>query len=174
MHELKLTETEFRQMVHEVVKAAPKPADAEVWWQHFNTLKTFRDTNGHCRLPPQSPLYIWTNKQREQWKEGKLFQDQMAALKGLGIERNRSLWETDWPTRNWTKQEKQEHELHMLRREREIRKDQGRGKNSSWEIDAKQKEAELLEELQVAYNSGLIAPKKASRIGLKTKSSISP
>ena len=84
-----------------------KKAGSDRWYDRFEDLKVFVQTNGHCHVPinykPNLPLSQWTKRQRYQWKlkqDGKpssLTDEREQLLEDLGF-----LWDVRhviWDTR---------------------------------------------------------------------------
>ncbi|WP_080126619.1 DEAD/DEAH box helicase [Chlamydia suis] len=61
----------------------------EEWEKNFLELKRFQEEHGHCKVPnryPQNPsLGVWVCVQRRCFKKGKLAEDKIARLEGIGF-----------------------------------------------------------------------------------------
>ncbi|WP_257615700.1 helicase associated domain-containing protein, partial [Chlamydia suis] len=61
----------------------------EEWEENFLELKRFQEEHGHCKVPqwyPQNPqLAYWVSNQRQDFKKGKLSEDRIARLEGIGF-----------------------------------------------------------------------------------------
>ncbi|MEI8375981.1 MAG: helicase associated domain-containing protein [Planctomycetota bacterium] len=64
-------------------------ASAAVWEQRIRDLKAFKKIHGHCNVPcaypPNSALGYWVASTRKRKKRGKLTEDRVRRLNGLGF-----------------------------------------------------------------------------------------
>ena len=68
-----------------------------MWLEKYDALKSYKEDNGHCNVPTHtSSLGYWVGQQRALYKKGRLLQDRIDRLNGIGFEWGRgsnSLWE---------------------------------------------------------------------------------
>jgi len=75
------------------------PTD-EAWMARFDELVDFKNGNGNCNVPQsQGPLGAWVDKQRVNYKNGKLSQKRIELLESIGFEwvlRERNATKLPW------------------------------------------------------------------------------
>ena len=66
--------------------AQKEKSDAEQWEKRFDELVSYREANDNCKVPrSQGQLGNWVYTQRQFYKKGKLSQDRIALLEGIGF-----------------------------------------------------------------------------------------
>ena len=71
-----------------------------VWEMMFDALMEYKDDHGHCNIPRRVRAYkqlrVWTDKQQEYYRKGKLSEDRINRLEEIGFEFN--TLSADWET----------------------------------------------------------------------------
>jgi len=60
----------------------------EAWQKRIEEINTFKEENGHTRVPPCSPLGTFLNRQLKKLKAGKLSEEKFNKLKEVGVDLN--------------------------------------------------------------------------------------
>eukprot|EP01118_Nematostelium_gracile_P019789 TRINITY_DN931_c0_g1_i1.p1 TRINITY_DN931_c0_g1~~TRINITY_DN931_c0_g1_i1.p1 ORF type:complete len:333 (+),score=94.14 TRINITY_DN931_c0_g1_i1:76-1074(+) len=66
------------------------------WEDKFNKLKEFKEKNGHCKVPLKldRQLNSWVDAQRQANKQGRLSEERIKKLEGLGVQWIVKSWES--------------------------------------------------------------------------------
>jgi len=60
----------------------------EAWQKRLEEINSFKEENGHTRVPPCSPLGTFLNRQLKKMKAGKLSEEKFNKLKEVGVDLN--------------------------------------------------------------------------------------
>jgi outer membrane biogenesis lipoprotein LolB len=74
------------------------------WEDKFNKLKEFKEKNGHCKVPLKldRQLNSWVDAQRQANKQGRLSEERIRKLEGLGVQ---------WIVKSWESKFRKLHEF---------------------------------------------------------------